>query len=311
MFFNPQLVAADPPPDLGRQLWVVEAAARDDSSFVAALDAGNRMLVLQLIATVALALGVLLTVLAYRAKLRLVDLQADFVSSVTHEFKTPIATIQAASESLAAGRIDARARHEYAGYIIQEARRLARLVDNLLTFSRVTTTTVIQQPFEPLALSELVPETLQRFAMHIDEAKFDVSVDVPVDLPKIHGDASAIELMLDNLIDNVIRHSRTHRRLQIRTVSRQGRVILEVSDLGGGIPDDELEQVTRKFYRGRNAGHGGTGLGLAIAKRIVNDHGGSLAVHSEEGIGTTVTVSFPALASNVGAQASSLAYPAN
>ena len=296
MFFNPQVIAADPPPDLPRVSWVVQAALREDSSLAAAFDAGNRMLILQVIAAGALALGVLLTVRASRAKLKLAHLQSDFVSSVTHEFKTPIATIQAAGESLAAGRIDGSvARQEYAGYIVQEARRLARLVDNLLTFSRVTDSAVTPHPFEPVALADLVTETLQRFAIHLEEGKFTVRVEMPLAGAVISGDRSGIELMLDNLIDNAIRHSRTGRELRVAARNAQGKVVLEVADLGGGIAEDELPHVTRRFYRGRNAGQGGTGLGLAIAHRIVTDHGGTMAIQSDRGRGTTVTITFPAM----------------
>jgi signal transduction histidine kinase len=296
MFFNPQLIAADPPPDLPRRSWTVEAAIRDDSSLVAAIDAGDRMLILQAITAAALALAIVLTLRASRAKLRLADLQADFVSSVTHEFKTPIATIKAAGESLAAGRIDGpAAKQEYAAYIVQEARRLSRLVDNLLSVSRVTDTGPTQHQFEPVALAELVAETLERFAVPVAEGKFTVCVDVPANLPLIAGNASALELMLDNLIDNAIRHSRTARRLEIRAAVQQDNVIFDVIDFGGGIDEDELPHVMRKFYRGRNAGAGGTGLGLAIANRIITEHGGTMTIRSRPGCGTTVTVTVPAL----------------
>ncbi len=310
MFFNPQLIAADPPPDLQRRWWVIHAAVRDDSSLVAALDAAKRMLVLEAVAAGALALGVFLTVRASWAKVKLADLQSEFISRVTHEFKTPIATIKAAGESLVAGRIDgSAARHEYAGFIVQEARRLARLVDNLLTFSRVTDTTVAQHHFEPVALSNLVSETLRRFAPQIGEGKFTVRVDVPESLPFITGDASAIELMLDNLIDNAIRHSRTGQQLEIRAAARHDKVTLEVADLGGGIAEDEVALVTRKFYRGRNAGQGGTGLGLAIAERIITEHGGTMAIRSQPGLGTTVIVNFPASSTDKVANVASMAFP--
>jgi signal transduction histidine kinase len=310
MFFNPQLVAADPPSDLQRRFWVIQAAVRDNSSLMSALDAANRMLVLQVIAVGALAVGVLLAMGASRAKTKLAHLQSEFISSVTHEFKTPIATIKAAGESLAAGRIDgSAARQEYAAYIVQEARRLARLVDNLLTFSRVTDATVAKHHFEPVALANVVSDTLQRFALQIGERKFTVRVDVPDSLPLIAGDPSAIELMLDNLIDNAIRHSRNAQQLEIRATARYQHIVLEVADLGGGIAEEELAHVTRKFYRGRHAGQGGTGLGLAIAQRIITEHGGTLAIRSEPGRGTTVVVTLPVSSNDKVANVSSVAFP--
>jgi signal transduction histidine kinase len=174
---------------------------------------------------------------------------------------------------------------------------LARLVDNLLSFSRVTGSGLEEHQFEPVALPDLVTDTLERFAIHIAQAKFTVRLDIPPTLPLISGDASAIELMLDNLVDNAIRHSRTARQLEIRATAEQGKVVLDVIDFGGGIGDDELPHVMRKFYRGRNAGAGGTGLGLAIANRIATEHGGTMTIRSRAGCGTTVTVAFPALSS--------------
>jgi signal transduction histidine kinase len=293
MFFNPELVAADPPADLPRYTWNLLATVRTDSSLVAAQSAGSRMLILQAIAAAALAIGLALTMRASRASIRLANLQAEFVSSVTHEFKTPISTIQAAAASLAAGRTSgADTLREYAGFIVQEAQRLTRLVDNLLAFSKITDSTVRPQ-LEAVSLDVLVNESLHRFRPQFVERQFAVHADIPADLPPIPGDRAALELMLDNLIDNVIRHSRNARELRLTAFERDHHVVLEVADRGGGIAEDEVELVTRKFYRGRRAGDGGTGLGLSIVERIAADHAGTLAIRSEPNVGTTVTITLP------------------
>jgi signal transduction histidine kinase len=293
MFFNPQLIAADPPADLPRYSWTLSGTVRGDSSLVAAQSAGNRMLMLQAIAAAALAIGLALTMRASRASIRLASLQAEFVSSVTHEFKTPISTIQAAASSLVAGRISsADAQQEYAGFIVQEAQRLTRLVDNLLAFSKITDSTV-RPHLEPVALAPLINECLRRFRPQFATRQFAVRADVPDDLPTIVGDRSALELMLDNLIDNVLRHSRKARDLRLTAFERDHHVVIEVADRGGGIADDEVDLVTDRFYRGREAGDGGTGLGLSIVERITSDHAGTLDIRSEPGVGTTVTVTLP------------------
>ena len=241
-----------------------------------------------------LAGGIILSLRAARAGLRLSELRSDFVASVTHEFKTPIATIRAAGETLAAGRLDgAAARQDYARYIVQEARRLTRLVDNLLAFSRLTESVEVKHPIEPVALADVVTDTLERFSVQLAGGEFQVDVSVPGTLPLVAGDPSAIALLLDNLVDNAIRHSRKEHLLAIRARADARTVFLEIADGGGGIPEDEIRHVTKRFFRGRHAGHGGTGLGLAIATRIVSDHGGTLEVTSEAGIGTTVRVSLP------------------
>jgi signal transduction histidine kinase len=295
MFFNPLLVAAEPPSAQQRRGWIIRAEARRDSTLVAAAGAARRMLLLQIVAAAMLVAGIALSVRAAGARLRLAELRSDFVASVTHEFKTPIATIRAAGETLAEGRLEnASAQRDYAGYIVHEARRLTRLVDNLLAFSRLTDSD-IRQPVERVVLAELVAETLGRFSVPLAALGFQVEVSVPQTLPLVLGDPGALELMLDNIVDNAIRHSRNEHRLAIRATAGNGTVCLEVRDSGGGIPPDEIQHVTKKFFRGRHAGHGGTGLGLAITARVIADHGGTLAIDSEPGIGTTIRVGLPAM----------------
>ena len=123
---------------------------------------------------------------------------------------------------------------------------------------------------------------------------FAVHVDVSDDLPKVYADANALGLLLNNLIDNAIRYSKDARELTVSARANDGAVTIEIGDRGMGIPADELENVTRKFFRGRGAVSGGSGLGLAIVDRIVSDHDGTLAIRSREGQGTTVSVTMPA-----------------
>jgi two-component system phosphate regulon sensor histidine kinase PhoR len=297
LFFNPLLVAAEPPSAQQRRLWKIDAVTREDSSLLGAATAANRMLILQIAAAAMLAGGILLSLRATRSGLRLAELRSNFVANVTHEFKTPIATIRAAGETLVAGRLDgAAARRDYASYIVEESRRLTHLVDNLLAFSRLTDAVEMKHTVEPVALAEVVKQTIDRFSLQLSGGEFRVEAWVPASLPPVAGDPSAIALMLDNLVDNAIRHSRAEHVLEIRARAESDTLILEVADRGGGIPPDEIARVTRRFYRGRHAGQGGTGLGLAIAARIAADHGGALTVSSEPGVGTTVRVRLPAMA---------------
>ena len=294
MFFNPVIAAADSPARLQRRSWTIRATTRGDSSVLAASADANFMRALGLVAAATLAVGIALSVRAARARLRLAELRSDFVASVTHEFKTPIATIRAAGETLVADRLDGpAARQDYARYIVQESRRLNRLVDNLLAFTRVTDTPEVRPPLDAVALADVVAESLDRFAVQLAAGAFRVDVDVASTLPPVQGDRTGLALMLDNLVDNAIRHSRGEHRMAIRAKHEGRVVVLEVSDRGGGIPPDEVRHVTRKFYRGRLAGHGGTGLGLAIAARIVDDHHGTLTIDSEAGVGTTMRIAIP------------------
>ena len=240
-----------------------------------------------------LAAAVIVAVRAGRANADLAVMRADFVSAVTHELKTPLANLRAINETLVSGRTTPEMVREYAGMGIGEATRLTRLVDNLLAYSRVTDVADVYS-FEPVALADVVRSSLQEFAPTLARDAFAVTVDVADDVPAVRADPKALGLLVNNLIDNAIRYSKDARVLTIAARAGAGTVTLDVTDQGVGIPDDEIDRVTRKFFRGRTSVSGGSGLGLAIVDRIVSDHGGTLQIRSREGQGTTVSVTIPA-----------------
>ena len=292
-FFDPLLAAVDPPPDLPRETWTVVAGAGGDPALTDAVQASNGTLVVAALAIVVFAAGLVMTARATQAHARLAALRSDFVSAVTHELKTPIATIRAAGDTMARGRVNGpEALRDYAHLVVQESRRLTRLVDNLLAYSRVTDVTEIYTwaAIDPAAL---VREVLGGFSRVVETLGVEVHVDVPEDIPAVRGDWTACVLLFDNIVDNALRYAAAGRRLGLRVRAEGGAVVIDVTDAGPGIPPDELPHVTRKFFRGRGAGSGGSGLGLAIAHRVAADHGGALQVQSQVGVGTTVSVTLP------------------
>jgi signal transduction histidine kinase len=290
VFFDPLLVAVDQPSDFVQREWFVQVGRAGDPALTAAVRSADRTLIL---AALSLALGLIMTARAVRASESLSELRAEFVATATHELKTPIAAIRAAGETMASGRVGtSTARQEYAELVVQESRRLSRLVENLLAWSRITDVTDAYV-FEPTALATVVPRVCQEFGHQLRSAGFVTQIDVPVDLPLVRADATALGLLLDNLVDNAIRYSPTTRFLRITARPHRDMVTLDVGDQGCGIPADEIEYVTRRFFRGRQMVANGTGLGLAIVKRIVADHGGRLAINSAVNVGTTVSVSLP------------------
>jgi signal transduction histidine kinase len=116
---------------------------------------------------------------------------------------------------------------------------------------------------------------------------------MPDGLPLVKADPTALNLMLNNLIDNAIRYANERHHLTIAARAQPGWVTLEVTDKGMGIPAQDIERVTRKFWRGPESHAGGSGLGLAIVDRIVADHGGKLEIRSAVGVGTSVIVTLP------------------
>jgi len=293
LFFNPTLVTVDPPSDLRRDTWTVRTAVSDDRMFGAARVGARRTLSLAAVSALALAVGLVLTMQGVRTNARLSAMRSEFVSAVTHELKTPISTIRAACETLAAGRrVDAELSREYAQLAVDEAKRLTRLIDNLLAYARITDMTEAYS-FEALDARTLAQQALKEFQSPLQAAGFSVVLTMPDGLPAIRADRPSTVLAIGNLIDNAIRYSPDRRELKISGRATNGSVVIEVTDAGVGIPAEEIPHVTLRFFRGSRAAAGGTGLGLSIAHRIAVDHGGSLKVNSEPGVGTTVALYLP------------------
>jgi signal transduction histidine kinase len=292
-FFDPNIFALDPPRDFQRVNWSAVATAENDPTFVAAEAGARRTLAVAAVMTVVLAAALLLGFRAARASAALAEMRSEFVSTVTHELKTPLANIRALNETLASGKGDASMSREYALLAVDEAKRLTRLVDNLLAYAKIADAADVYS-FEPVLVDAAIRRALQEFAPPLSQAGFETRLDVAPDLPAVWADVSALGLVLNNLIDNSIRYaSPEHRSLAIRAARDGDGVVLEVADRGVGIPADELPSVTRKFFHGRGSHTGGSGLGLSIVDRIVSDHHGSLEIRSDVGMGTTVVVRLP------------------
>ena len=272
--------------------WTIRTSQSTDSALLGAAQGADEALLTAAAAALTLALGLVLAIRAVRAGVRLTAMRSDFVSSVTHELKTPLANIRAMADTLARRPIGGETVRDYAGLLMQEARRLTRLVDNLLAYSRVTDVTEMYS-FEPIAPAELLDDVLENFRHPLSEREFKVEVDIPIELPLVRADRTAIMLALDNLMDNAIRYSPQQHFIRVSARRDGQNVMIEIQDRGVGIAPDELTTVRRKFARGRLARADGSGLGLAIVSRIVADHKGTLVLESELGSGTTAKVYLP------------------
>ncbi len=291
-FFDPIVVAIDPPGDLDVASWTVVVGAGRDVTLAAAGQGARRTIEVAAGMALVLTAGLFLSLQAGRANAKLAEMRADFVSAVTHELKTPIANMRAINETLSSGRTTPEMTREYAQMGLREANRLTRLIDNLLAYARITDVADLYA-FEPVALEAIVDRSLREFTPHLTEEGFEVHVDLPEELPMVRADPTALDLMLNNLLDNAIRYSRERRHVTVAARRSGESVVLSVTDQGVGIPASEIGSVTRKFFRGRHAVAGGSGLGLAIVDRIVSDHGGVLEITSVAGAGTTVAVTLP------------------
>jgi signal transduction histidine kinase len=290
LFVDPRQVVLPPSAARRSRVWSVQVSAASDDTLYAAAQGARRIRVVFASATAAMVVGLFVALRLTRASIDLANMRSDFVSLVTHELKTPLATILTAADTLLRGRITTTdGLKRYARLLTQESRRLMRLVDNLLAYARVTDVTEVYtfQPFEP---AELVDAALRGFA-HLRDAT--VAVDVPRTLPTIRADRTSIVLALDNVIDNAMRYSEATPWLSIRGSTRGAVLEIAVEDHGIGIPATELPLITKRFVRGRSTEVPGSGLGLAIVSRVIADHGGQMRIDSEVGRGTTVRLEFP------------------
>lgn len=294
LFFDPRLVAIDWPDDLSHDSWTAFAdIAEDPVATAASRGAFWAFNIAALMGIVVLVASVMI-LRAARASSDLADIRADFVATVTHELKAPLTTIQAISETFAAGRaVTEEISRKYGRFSLHEAKRLRRLIDNLLAYSRVGDVADVYS-FERLPVHLVVEETIADFASQLDFANFTVHVDVPPTLPALRADRRAIGLALGNVIDNAIRYSSDLKQIEVTGRSDGRTLAIAVSDRGIGIPSVQIPLVTRKFFTGARSHRTGSGLGLAIVDRIITDHSGRLTIQSHAGLGTTVTLTLPA-----------------
>jgi two-component system phosphate regulon sensor histidine kinase PhoR len=221
-------------------------------------------------------------------------MKSEFVAAVTHELKTPLALIKLVGETLERGRYNSLDTiRDYAVILSQEERRLRHLIENLLTYSRVSDLRDMYV-FEAVDLAELIEDALQPFRLRLNELGFTLEVDIDSHV-RVRADRLALMQVFANIVDNAIKYSPgADRTLEIEAHRESERVHVRFRDTGAGIPAAELPRVVEKFYRGRDARESGSGLGLAIVQRVVQQHGGRVEITSSVGQGTTVTVTLPA-----------------
>jgi signal transduction histidine kinase len=220
-------------------------------------------------------------------------IRRDFVAAASHELKTPVASIQAAAETLEhALDEDPVAARRFVGNLLRDAERLSRIVLDLLDLSRLESE---RGPLEPVRLDLLAREEAERIGDRVRDA--DLSLDVAASPVTVQGSRKDLALLFSNLLDNAVRYTRPGGTIRVEVAASNGRVQVAVSDTGIGIPARDLPRIFERFYRvdrARSRETGGTGLGLAIVKHVAEQHGGSVEAASELGSGTTFRVSVPA-----------------
>lgn len=244
---------------------------------------------------------------AGRSLVRLVDqsasraaerMRVDFVANASHELRTPLATIAGYAETLGEdGGVEEETRRRFGSVILAEARRMLRIVEDLMSLSRIEAERFVA-PRETIDLAEIARLTVDQALPLCEQRSCAISLEVDEAMPPITGDFAQLLQAVDNLVSNALRYGciRPGCLVSVEVRREPNRALLAVRDTGDGIAPEHLPRLTERFYRvdaARSRDGGGTGLGLAIVKHIVERHRGTIELRSTPGEGTSVEIRLP------------------
>ena len=239
--------------------------------------------------------GVIAVIQDITQYVKLDNMQKEFVADVSHELKTPITSIMGYADTLLEGEYDKETQEKFLNVIASEARRMAKLVTDLLTLSRYDNNKKRTQK-EAFDLGELVKKCQDKLAIEIKKKNHTVSSFVTADVPPVLADKDDIERVVLNILTNSIKYTKDGGEIKIYVGFVYNDAYIKVFDNGIGIPEDDLSRIFERFYRvdkARTREMGGTGLGLSIAKEILDKNGGSIDIKSVVGQGTEVVIRIP------------------
>ena len=245
---------------------------------------------------IVLTFGAFLIVRTIAHEMEILKIKSDFVSSVSHEFKTPLTSIKTLTERLKEGKVkDPSKAEHYFSVISQDTEKLTRLVKNILDFSKIEEGKK-EYEFEETDVAQLAVQQIEAFKKDEIQKGVKIHTKIPKDIPHLSIDRDALSQTLINLLDNASKFSPDKKEIYVNVKKDAENVVIEVKDKGIGIPQDDLNKIFDKFYQGKNAlrqSVKGTGLGLTLVKHTVEAHGGRISVESKVGQGSTLSLIFP------------------
>jgi signal transduction histidine kinase len=296
IFFDKELLEFAAPYEQHREVWGLRTSYGPHPIPEIVSASTRPQQALMVVLAIAMALGVFLVAGAAAREVRVAELKSNFVASVSHDLKTPLALIQLFAETLELGRVRTPDRAlEYYRIINSESKKLTRLIENILDFSRMEAGL---RPYrmEPADLSESLTKVLARMETQFSQGNFAVTTTIEPNLPRVLADEGAAEQAIENLLANAMKYSGEAKTIEVQARKADGHIVLSVTDHGIGISRREQSRIFRKFYRvQRELGGGpqGTGLGLAIVDHTMRGHGGYVRVESEPDHGSTFSLYFP------------------
>ena len=240
--------------------------------------------------------GLIITNRIVAHELELSRMKSDFVSTISHEFKSPLSSIRQLSEMLQSGRIPSEEyRQQYYDVLVEQSERLSLLIDNILDFSKIEEGRK-KFDFEMVDISILLEETVSIINDQVRHKNFNIQLNIERSLPLIMADRAALAQAITNLIDNAVKYSGESKNVLVRGFTDNQYLCITVKDFGIGIRKEEIEKVFERFYRGGDEltrTVKGSGLGLTLVRQIVEVHHGKVTVESEPGKGSMFTVRIP------------------
>ncbi|MVX62100.1 HAMP domain-containing protein [Clostridium chromiireducens] len=227
-------------------------------------------------------------------KEKLEQMRKDFISNVSHEFRTPLTVIKGNLESIVDGMTKPEHVADTCVTLIKETNRLDRMVKDLLNLSKLDSGK-LEIDFSELDVNMLINDTIRSLRPLIRNKQIDLKLSLEGNLPTLLSDYDKLKQLLIIFLDNAIKFSENKGILRVTTYTDNKNIYITIQDNAIGIPNDELQYLGEKFYKAdkaRNANAGGTGLGLSIAKRLAKVLKGSVSIESDLGKGTTITISF-------------------
>ncbi|MGQ9661348.1 MAG: sensor histidine kinase [Kiritimatiellia bacterium] len=238
----------------------------------------------------------LLTVIGLR-EMEVTRLRTQFVASVSHEFRTPVALLRAAAEALLRREtMDQAKKERYLGIIERESRRLSDLVETVLALTKAREHPEMYR-LVPTDVCRLTREVVESMRLRLEQDGFRVAMNVPESEIYVRGDGDALQLVLLNLLDNAIKFSPDRKEVRVEVAPKNAEVMIGVSDKGIGIAEDDRGRIFEPFHRVEHdlvKKTRGTGIGLALVREVVCIHHGSIEVASGPGQGSTFTIILPA-----------------
>ena len=239
--------------------------------------------------------GVMVVIQDITEHVRLDNMRKEFVADVSHELKTPLTSIKGFSETLLDGVDDKETETHFLGIINDNANRMEKLVQDLLTLSKYDSREE-KKKMTTFDLGELSKSCAEKFEIEVKKKKQKMQCLVTADVPLVYADRDGIERVIINIISNSVKYTDEGGKIDIYVGYVHNDAYVKIKDNGIGIPKQDLNRIFERFYRvdkARTRQLGGTGLGLSIAKEIIEQNNGSINIQSELGKGTEVVLKIP------------------